>query len=269
MTTETLIMTPRPACRPEDLKTRLDSLGYINDDLSLAIHAFQKFNGLTKDGIAGPITEELLFRARCANDDIQRRGECKWPMLNVSYWHDLEFSSLSKSEVNRAFLDACESWNDVCGINLQPTGNLNSARIYAHAKKIDGRGGTLAWSYLPCNASRNTRLQQRYDTRENWQRTWLQSVIAHEIGHALGLDHDRSDTLMGAYSSGIIVPTGRDIAQVVKRYGEPAPKPPPTPVPPPAPPTPIPPGDGPVVEGEVTIDGVPHILVRKTDFSPI
>ena len=267
MTEPRRFMTDNPECDEQDIRRRLVSLGYEGRYVE-TVAAFQKFNGLTVDGECGLVTERLLmYTKRCGVPDTQRdhASSCRWPMKEVTYWHDLEFDSLSQADVNRAFLAACNSWNDVCGINLLPTQHLNKARIYAHPKRIDGRGGTLAWSFLPCNASRNTRLEQRYD-KENWTRTWLQSVIAHEIGHALGLDHDRSDTLMGAYSSGIILPTARDIAQVVRRYGEPPSTPPPTPVPPPPTPTPLPPTDGPVVEGEFTIDGIPHIIQRKINY---
>lgn len=256
----------REPCTRLVMSKRLAGLGYPEPDFETAIREFQTFNGLVVDGNAGPITEDyLMYRPRCANADIRRAGTCKWPMLDVDYWHNLKFNSMTQANVNKAFLDACESWNAVCGIRLKWTDSQREANIYAHPKVIDGRGGTLAWSFLPCGASQRTRLEQRYDTRENWSQSWLQSVIAHEIGHALGLDHDTADTLMGAYSSGIVLPTRKDIAQVVRRYGDPEPEEPPTPVPP-IPPTPQPPGEGPTVEGEITINSKPYILVPKVDY---
>ena len=89
------LIDSRPNTSRKLLNDRLVSIGYNHTDFQTAVCKFQEFNGLVVDGKCGPVTEELLlYRPRCANKDIQRAGTCKWPMLDVDYWHDLKFSSM-------------------------------------------------------------------------------------------------------------------------------------------------------------------------------
>jgi len=245
----------------ESVTEALERYGYIEGSPSVAeaIRRFQEFNGLTVDADAGPKTRELLFAKRCGCSDIQRAGECKWPMRDVAYWHDLDFSGVSIYDTNRAFREGAGIWNKVCGINLHPVDNIRNANIYAHARAIDRVGGTLAWSFLPCGSSQSTRLEQRYDTRERWSYAFLRRVVMHEIGHAIGFDHNQQrSSIMYAYSnSEVNEPNAADIAGAIRRYGKPT-----------ATPDDPPPSDpnGPEISGELLIGGVPHILIPKPDY---
>jgi hypothetical protein len=208
---------------------------------------------------AAGITAEQPLRPRCGLPDyFAMESRCGWPMHDVTYSHQLAFDGLDGAIVHNLFVLACDAWNAVCGIRLRYVPEFGKANIQAKAGKIDGRSGTLAWSYLPCGSSPSSVMQQLYDTSERWSRDLLRDTICHEIGHAIGLPHGPAGSIMQPYANGIIGgPQKWDIDEAVARYGA-APFPPQDPAPP------LPPeGPAPDVAAIVFVNGRPIELVPK------
>lgn len=221
------------------------------DELAKAVEAYQAFNGLTPDGVVGPwTTSKMLSPARCGLPDMMLDQSCAWPHRDVTFYAQLDLPGLSGAEIEGAFVDACEQWNAVCGISLTrangPAANIVARSGTGRSNNLDGRGGTLAWSELPCGRSKTATLQQMYDEAEQWSRSMAVAVICHEIGHAIGISHIAAGNLLAPYyDPRITKPQAGDIAEAVKRYGPPKPRPTPTPSP----------GSNPTASIEVTING--------------
>lgn len=215
-----------------------------------AVLQYRTFTGLTP---GDQIDEELLIeisKPRCSVPDFVRPAEaslCKWPMLTVTLSHRLSALNPLSAEVEDSLVRrACAAWNNVCGINLQVSSAFGSSNINSEVGSTGA--GVLAYSYLPCGASQNTKLQQVYSRSTNWSQNLLLQVLIHEIGHAIGLDHGPSGALMQPTASGnILSPQSWDVSQVQARYGKPQPKPEPEP------PKPEPPVGGSVI-GKVVLD---------------
>lgn len=202
--------------------------------------AWLDFYGVGKGlplGVRLQLIRDTHWRCGVA-DRVQEAGRrCQWPEKRVSYYVDPEVYDAIPA-FSMALTPALKSWEKVCGIRFVESKQTN-ANIRMQAGRIDGLNGTLAWSYLPCGFAMDDQALQRYDTGDVRgvfdAALTCQEVIAHEVGHAIGLSHLSTGNLMQPFASGrIIVPQKGDIAEVVARYGKSPSKPPEEPDEPPA-----------------------------------
>ena len=167
-----------------EILKRLHALGYFGDktlaqvkkikgaELQKAIRAIQEFNGLSPTGTVGPNTAHRINRRRCGLPDfnITAPGSepCKWPMPNVTYYHEINLPGLTNHQVAEAYDVAFSQWAETCNLDPTRVDAANKANIYARSgtgKKngLDNKGGTLAWSELPCGVEENMQLDQMFD----------------------------------------------------------------------------------------------------------
>jgi hypothetical protein len=256
-----------------EILNKLFTLGYFGDttwakvkkidgkDLEQAIKAYQLFNGLDPTGTVGPKTAHRIARRRCGLPDFNLTTPghvCKWPMAKIAYYQEIKFPGMSHEQVAEAYSIAFSQWAEVCNIDPQLADSPSKANIYARSgtgKKngLDDRGGTLAWSELPCGVAENVQLDQMFDEAEAWSFNMAVAVICHELGHALGLPHLNDGNLMAPYyDPNVTAPQKGDIAEIVKLYGKRTKK------------YPITKDAGLKIGGAITINGRPYVLVPQT-----
>lgn len=106
------------------------------------------------------------------------------------------------------------------------TSGTNSTDIRISGNEIDGSSGTLAYAFAPSTADFDLFGNITFDASETtfWTEKSFTIVAAHEIGHALGLDHsDVTGALMEAYYNSSLDENGPlsadDIAGAQLLYG--------------------------------------------------
>lgn len=215
---------------------KIHALGFTS------VGEYQAFHGLPITGVVDELTIASLDVIRfCSVPDKLPIGE------GLPHWgkHDLKYAVLGvlpgipletmKSAAQKAF----DRWAAVCDIRASHIiSPAEAADILMGVGRIDGPNGVLAWSELPKERGLSP-LNQRYGSNEQWvvadtvptTKIDLIRVMAHELGHALGIGHLQAGNLLApTYSTSINRPQSGDIAEVIRRYG------PPRVVPSPAPP---------------------------------
>ncbi|NDD52618.1 hypothetical protein EBZ39_01850 [bacterium] len=268
----------KPDCRgvlpTAEILKKLFDLGYFGrkswasvkklrgTELTKAIKAYQQFHGLHPTGTVGPNTAHRINRRRCGLPDFNITAAggkpCKWPMSKILYYHEIKMPGITDAQVRDAYDIAFSQWAEVCNIEPERATSASTANIYARsgtgrANGLDDRGGTLAWSELPCDVAENVQLDQMFDEAEPWSFNMAVAVICHELGHALGLPHLNNGNLMAPYyDPNITSPQKGDVEEIVKLYGQRKEK------------YPINKDAAPHILGKLIINGRPYVLVPQT-----
>ncbi len=216
------------------LAYKLSTLGFLNTSLTnvptdrevrLALEEYKEYHGVSEEDVYSHIGK---LRYCSLPDKFQLNATiCKWPTIDVKYTIVQDLPNMTHEQFKESAIKACTEWNKVCGINLQYTENPQEANIIMQTRRIDGRGGVLAESELPCGNV--VRTNQWYDSLDSWILTpastgiFLNAVICHEVGHAIGLEHSNDGGLMDPfYKPSVFKPVGRtEIQGAIQRYGKP------------------------------------------------
>lgn len=139
----------------------------------------------------------------CGNRPRALRAElCKLPGRAVNLYLAPGNHPFSDDGTKRAILAGAQLWSKVVDLQFSFILNRDDAHIAMTFTRIDRPGGVLADMQLPC-PYRNT-LRGRFDSSESWGESApplgnaisLPSTAAHEIGHALGIGHGPSESIM-------------------------------------------------------------------------
>ena len=146
--------------------------------------------------------------------------------------------------------DVVNAWSSVADLTFTFTTDAD-ADILIGGHSLDGQSGQLGHAFTSFSVNSGFNQAIRSDIHLDSNDTFGSNAfntLAHEFGHALGLDHVAStDSLMNAtIQSGFEGPQADDIAGIQELYGAPAtaptpvtPEPTPTPVTPEPEPTPV------------------------------
>lgn len=167
----------------------------------------------------------------CGVRTTEQVGEvCKWPSVSVTWAIAATLPGFAMDAFRLAIDEAWSYWTAVCGI--RPMMLVGASANITIGLQTAGPGGVLADCELPCGASIGSKVRMRIDTSEAWviaenppgNKVDLVRVVAHELGHALGIPHIGAGNLMApTYSSSIRRPRAGDAAEAVARYGLPVP----------------------------------------------
>ncbi|SFH68858.1 matrixin family metalloprotease [Albimonas pacifica] len=125
---------------------------------------------------------------------------------------------------------AFAAWAAVADVRFAFAGD-DAALIEIGWSALDGPGGTLAETLSSRRGGEQLRAAVRLDAAERWnldpahdplgsQEVNAYAILAHEIGHALGLGHDpRAGSLMNAFAGAALDLTLRDAIRAAALYG--------------------------------------------------
>ena len=228
----------------------LERFGGLSDDtpaVAEAIMQTQRVLRVDVDGAIGPQTVKAMRSApRCGLPDHIHRlggGASAWDRTlatgqGIAYTIQRYTVGLARSDQDDLLEMAFGQWTDVSGIKFRRVKHSREANILVGAsgsarEHFGEPFVTLAWSELPPSGSFAGQLTMKFDDAERWMRDGsgdrgilYLNVACHEIGHAIGLDHDSNldhVALMDPmYAPEVSRPLpGYDINQAQDRYGEP------------------------------------------------
>lgn len=211
-------------------------LPYSHPRIYRAIESWQRMRPRLKaDSIFGPVcrqTADAEARFRCGLPDVLPRQArlpawpeaCKHELTTCHQLAPLNFTPDDHQTISDAWRYGLQMWNDVADLTLSLIDPCPTARINAQAQALGNY--ILAWSELATNDC-SARLLQAYNSQIDWRWLLLWTTICHEIGHAIGIGHGGLGIMQPAHDPTVAALDDWDLAEVIRRYGEPTPPPPP------------------------------------------
>lgn len=183
-----------------------------------AVRALQMRAGLTPTGVVDAATREKLAEPRCGVPDGYQDhnltekfayGPSKWNGKSLTWKLTNNAVVITTAQARTAIAAAFASWATETDLTFTEVTGTGTADILLTFAAIDGGGvfpgNVLARTGFPGNGGDMT-----IDNGENWsvsgtttpQTVDFQTVMLHELGHALGLNHSSvSGATMGPFGS--------------------------------------------------------------------
>lgn len=164
--------------------------------------------------------------------EVAANRQDRWNKKGLTYAIARYINNGMSQKTQQAIVAAAfKAWDDICGLTITLSRKTSTADIIVDTGRgpqnnFDGRGGTLAWAYVPTGS--DNQLTMKFDLDETWvanssQRgVQLLNVACHEFGHLLGLSHSKKPSALMApyYNPFVATPQPNDdISRIQKLYG--------------------------------------------------
>jgi hypothetical protein len=200
---------------PSELESAGDAVA--EESLAVAIARYQRMHSLPETGVVDAETDRYMATPRCGVPDIDRTAGLEsladpsrgWGRRDITFALDLTTAvpSIGASAFENEVGIALAMWADAAGLRFSPAFPADIFFGFRFGDHGDGHpslsfdgvtGGTLGHAFPP----RHPRLSGHVhlDAAERWSIVLpaagsadLPTLLLHEIGHALGLEHDTGD----------------------------------------------------------------------------
>uniref|UniRef100_A0A8C0EEY9 Matrix metallopeptidase 1 n=1 Tax=Bubo bubo TaxID=30461 RepID=A0A8C0EEY9_BUBBB len=181
---------------PKDHQPLLRNKGKI--PLAAKLKEMQEFFGLEVTGKPDLDTLKMMKKPRCGVPDIGQyvftEGNPKWKKKNLTYRILNYTPKMRQADVNEAIQKALSVWSNVTPLTFQKVedkeADIMISFAYRDNSPFDGPNGQLAHAFQPGEGIGG---DVHLDEEEAWTKDGrgynLFIVIAHELGHSLGLSH--------------------------------------------------------------------------------
>ena len=203
----------------DDIVLRASSIPLFEEGEVIVLYLKKKddrFEYLDSEGfdVSGPKAKPSAKLSCC-------KTFAKWPDPNVPFYINPNTFDMSSNCIVDEISAGAADWNNASGVNLQYSGRTSKIAISSSDENViffrdDPSGSTIAVTYIWYTKKGGSIIAFDMIIYDSWvyfgltghcndnclAGFYLQPIAAHELGHAIGLDHNRcQSSLMYPYAS--------------------------------------------------------------------